>query len=120
MFTLQERFRDYAAQLLETDPAEWSINPFDLIIFEGREPAIHVLRAVLEQLEQGRGVSEDAPLTEIGSEGFYLFTRAFGFEVAHQTAYPQDDGILDRMVIILPFPDQVEFELYNLVPPRQP
>jgi hypothetical protein len=117
MFTLRERFQDFAAHLLETAPDEWPISEFDLLIYEGREPAIQALRQSLEQLSSGRGFSADDPLTGIGSEGFYLFTRTFGFELAHQMAHHRDDGILDRMRIILPGPAQEQFELYNLVPP---
>ena len=103
---------------MENDPAHWPISDFDIVIFEDRDAAVGALRHVLEQVIRGRGFDESTPITEVGTEGFWLFMRTLDLELVQQSASFLDDGILDCMVLAPSEAPEPELTMYNLVPRR--
>jgi len=77
---------------------------------------IETITRAAQQLIEGKGFIETAPLSKIGIEGFYDLVRTFHFEVCHQEAVAAigKNKILDKMTCRHLLTEQ-KIILFNLV-----
>jgi hypothetical protein len=83
----------------------------------GDEVAASLLMSAARQLTEGRGETEDDPLTDLGVEGFYLLASAIELEILGQSARAEGGGrMLDRMDVRTEDMEGVfDAVVYNLV-----
>ena len=91
--------RAKAHTYLKTGPETYrKIDFFHLPPVDWSPELLETVRNGCEQLVRWRGVTPDAPLEDLGIEGFYCLLQLFHFEVDSQASMPgKDRAILDRM-----------------------
>lgn len=90
----REFFRSAAENLAGTPEPEWDLGPMAGLYFEDPGEAVALVRSACQQVQDGLGLSADAPLIDLRVEGCAIFLRAVGFRAVSRAFVGTTDGRL--------------------------